>query len=152
MNDSPTATVKTDAAGNLYLDDPQAVAFVQAVAKHNCRNTFQIQRDRVEHFKARIHALGKKASEVVIVLINVDAPYGKPIADLLMPGQDWQAIRGQGQVPFARGLASRDGMEDIVTEIDPELGARMKAKAADFVVVVIDHGVIQVFKADGTEI
>jgi len=132
--------------GELYLDDPDALALFKAVAKHNCFNTMDIQLDRVQHFIQRIKDLGNSPSEVCIVLIHVDAPYGAEIADALMPGFDWQAVRDAGQVPFARGLAAREGMTTIVGHIDPDTKQKMLDAGPDAIcVVVVDHGTVEVF-------
>lgn len=60
----------------------------------------------VEHFARRITERGDDASEVVIAVLNVNDPHGAEIADMLMPGHDWQSIRDRGEIPVARGLAS----------------------------------------------
>src|SRR6185436_4774477 len=49
----------------------------------------------------------------VVVLLNVDDVHGGPIADMLMPGHNWQEIRDRGEVPFARGLAMRSGIQNL---------------------------------------
>ena len=125
---------------------------IQAIDKHNCRATFDANKDRIDHFKNRIRELGRHASDTVIVVINVDAPYGQGLADVLMPGFDWQAIRDRGEVPFARGLADRNFLENIVADIDIELGRRFKDKREYFCVVVVDHGVVQVYSTSGIEV
>lgn len=132
--------------GQLVLDDPQAVAVFRAVSKHNCRGTFNINEDRVVHFKNRMAERGLSADQVVIVLVNVDDVNGGPLADALMPGTDWQQIRDQGQVPFARGLAGRPGIQDIIADFDKEAAEKLAVMSAP-AVVVVDHGVAEVFPA-----
>jgi len=145
MSDEPRATVR-EIDGQLVLDDPDAVEMIRAVGKHNCEQTFKDNIDRVEHFMSRINQLGKSPSEIVIVIINVDDPYGQPIAEALMPGHDWQSYRDQGQIPFARGLAERSGIEDIVETFDKEAADALRARPNQFCTVVVDHGVAEVFK------
>jgi hypothetical protein len=139
--------------GRLVLDDPDAVAVAKAVALHNCRTSFDLQRERIRHFARRARELGREDS-LAIVLLNVDDPNGGPLADVLMPNQDamWQALRDDGQVPFARGLAERMGIEKLVLALDKEAGETMKAihrlPSQGLPVVVMDQGVVLVLASD----
>lgn len=142
----PRAVVTTDANGTPILIDPVGAAVARAIAKHNCRSTFDVQRDRVAHFANRIRELGRSPAEAVVVLINVDDVHGRDVADALMPGHDWQAVRDRGEVPFARGLAGREGIQGCLDAIDEE--AAKKLRELDGVaVVVIDYGTAEVFPA-----
>ncbi len=145
VNSGPTAVVR-EVDGQLVLDDPQAVAVIRAVEKHNCRNTFELNADRVAHFKQRLSERGMTADQAVIVLLNVDDVHGGPLADVLMPGHNWQEIRDRGEVPFARGLAMRDGIQDAIGTFDEEAAAKLKGMA-EVAVVVVDRGVAEVFAA-----
>lgn len=139
---------RVELIGNkLVLVDPDALAAADAVAKHNCRNTLESQRDRVEHFKSRMVLLGRDPSEVVIVLLNVNDRAAAALAEILMPGHDWNAYRERGEIPFARGLAERKGLEDSVKWLDPECGKRMLTMR--LVAVVMDHGTVEVFECAG---
>ena len=73
----PRAVVRR-VGGQLVLDDPDAVAVIHAVEKHNCRNTFELNADRVVHFKNRLAERGMTADQAVIVLLNVDDVHGGP--------------------------------------------------------------------------
>jgi hypothetical protein len=139
------ATVK-NVDGQLVLDDPDAVAVIKAVEKHNCRLTLEAHAERVAYFKRR--AIAKGVDDVVIVLLNVDDAVGKEIAEMLMPGQDamWQTLRDSGQVPFARGLAKREGIQSVVSDLDAEAGEKLLAMKGQVAVVVVDHGVVEVFE------
>jgi hypothetical protein len=132
--------------GQLVLDDPDALAMIRGVGKYNCRAMFESNAERVEHFKRRLIALGLSPSEFIIVLLNVDDRHGCAIADVLMPGHDWQSIRDQGQVPVARGLAKREPMRAIVESFDPEASEKMRG-IDGVVTLVVDHGVAEVFAA-----
>ncbi len=141
----PRATVR-EIDGKLVLDDPDALAVMRAVAKHNCRNTYEAQGERVLHFQARAVQLGKTPADVVIVLINVDDPHGRLMADALMPGHDWQAYRDRGEVPFARGLAGREGVQNMLRIFDAEAADKLSGYDATAVaVVVVDYGVAEVY-------
>jgi len=141
----PTAVVrKID--GQLVLDDPLAVSVIRAVDKLKCRNTFKMNADRITHFKQRLSELGMTADQAVIVLLNVNDVHGGPLADALMPGQNWQKIRDLGQVPFARGLAMRAGIVDAISLFDEEAANKLKGMA-EVAVVVVDRGVAEVFAA-----
>jgi len=141
--EEPRAVV-SEIDGQLVLDDPEAVAVIRAVEKHNCRGTLELSADRVAHFKQRLTERGLSASDTVIVLINVDDVHGGPLADVLMPGMNWQKIRDRGEVPFARGLAGREGVQEALATFDQEAAAKLQ-EMTDVAVVVVDHGVAEVF-------
>lgn len=140
------AHVERDSAGNLVLIDPEGVAVARAVAKHNCRLTLDAHKDRVAHFQQRFRELDCDVQQVVIVLANVDHESGAVLADALMPGQDWQQYRDRGEVPFARGLAGRDGVQEFLNVLDGDAAEKLK-NATGLSVVVIDYGVAEVFPA-----
>jgi hypothetical protein len=134
----------------IVLDSPIDVAIIRSVEKHNCLLTLKNQAERVQHFARRIADRGDSTKDVVIVLIHVNDPHGGPIANLLMPGKEamWQEIRDQGQVPFARGLAGREGMQEALELFDAEAAEKLQRMPEDKVaVVVVDHGVAEVFAA-----
>lgn len=139
----PNAVVR-EIGGQLVLEDPIAYAMICAVNKHNCKNTYDLNSDRIEYFKKRITEKGLSPDNVVVVVINVDDVNGGPVADILMPDFNWQEIRDRGETPFARGLASRDGMQKILQAFDDEAAYKLD-KAIDVAVVVIDHQVAEVF-------
>ena len=132
--------------GQLVLDDPVAVTMIHAVEKHNCRNTLELNADRVAHFKCRLTERGMTPDQAVIVLLNVDDVHGGPLADILMPGHDWQEIRDRGEIPFARGLAMRDGIQEALGAFDKDAATKLQGMS-EVAVVVVDHGVVEVFVA-----
>ena len=144
-DDYPRAVVR-EVDGQLVLDDPDAMDLIHAVEKHNCRNTFEMNADRVAHFKRRLTERGMTADQAVIVLLNVDDVHGGPLADVLMPGYNWQEIRDRGEVPFARGLAMREGIQGALGTFDKEAAEKLKGMT-DVAVVVVDRGVAEVFAA-----
>lgn len=133
--------------GQVVLDDSLAVQVVDAIAKHNCSVTFGAQRERVDHFKRRTLELGRSPADTVIVLLNVNDELGQFLAYALMPGHDaeWAAMRQRGEIPFARGLAEREGIEQIVRTIDPACWERLRVMGT--AVVVMDHGTVEAFEA-----
>lgn len=141
-----TGAIVREVNGQLVLDDPEAVAVISAVSKHNCKNTLEANADRVTHFKKRLAERGMTADQAVIVLLNVDDIHGGPLADILMPGQNWQEIRDRGEVPFARGLAMRDGIQEALDAFDEDAAKKLK-NMTGVAVVVVDHGVAEVFSA-----
>ncbi len=143
--DETHATVRK-IAGRLVLDDPAALAVARAVGKHNCENTLRLNADRVAHFMRRISEKGLSPADVVIVVLNVDDAHGGPLAEALMPGQDWQPYRDRGEVPFARGLAGREGIESAISFFDEE-AARALHGMVGVAVVVVDHGVAAIYQA-----
>lgn len=144
-DDYPRAVVR-EVNGQLVLDDPDARAVIGAVSKHNCKSTLEINADHVAHFKQRLTERGMTAKQAVIVLLNVDDVHGGPLADVLMPGYNWQEIRDRGEVPFARGLAMRDGIQEALGTFDKDAAKKLK-KMAEVAVVVVDYGVAEVFAA-----
>lgn len=143
--EEPRAVVR-EIDGQLVLDDPDALAVVSVVGKHNCRTTFDMNADRVEHFKNRMVERELSGRDVVITVINVDDPHGGVLAEVLMPGHDWQAYRDRGEVPFARGLAGREGVQQFLDTIDREAAAKL-SMVTEPAVVVVDHGVADVYFA-----
>ena len=144
--DSGPTSVVYEIDGQLVLDDPQAAAIIRAVHKHNCQNTFDMSIDRVAHFKQRLSERGMTAEQAVIVILNVDDMHGGPLADVLMPGHNWQEIRDRDEVPFARGLAMRGGIEDAIRVFDTEAADKLQSMS-EVAAVVVDHGVAEVFAA-----
>ncbi|MFA6918921.1 MAG: hypothetical protein WC244_02270 [Patescibacteria group bacterium] len=142
----PQAVVR-EVDGVLVLDDPVALAFIQAVCKNNCRATLKMNTERVEHFKCRVAELNKSPEEVVIVVVNVDDVHGGPLAEALMPGYNWQEIRDCGEIPFARGLAMREGIQGMLDILDQEGSGKKLREMAGVAVVVVDHGVTEVYEA-----
>jgi hypothetical protein len=145
VEDAPNAVVY-EKDGEMVLHDPDAVAVIRAVEKHNCKNTLEINSDRVEHFKQRLSDRGMTADQAVIVLLNADDVHGGPLADLLMPGTNWQEIRDRGEVPFARGLAMREGIQEVLESFDTDAAQKLH-DMHEVAVVVVDHGVAEVFAA-----
>lgn len=133
--------------GHLVLDDPVALAVIRGVSKHNCEKTYEMNEDRVEHFCGRIKEKGLTANDVVIVILNVDDQHGGPMADRLMPGFNWQEIRDRGEIPFARGLAVREGIQEVLGHFDTEAAEKL-SNLNGVAVVVVDHDVAEIFDAE----
>ena len=151
--EEPQAVVRI-VDGKIVLDDPAAEGMIAAVrhhnrgiAKQNCKLTFDLNVDRVEHFKNRIAERGFTPDDVVIVLISVDDPHGGPLADMLMPNHDWQQYRDKGEKPIARGLATREGIQEDLETFDKQAAHALKYWKG-IAVVVVDYGVAEVFSAD----
>lgn len=145
-DDVPQAVVR-EVDGQLVLDDPVAAAFIGAVEKHNCKITFEQNAERVAHFKKRLSDRGMSPSDAVIVVLNVDNPFGGVLADALMPGHNWQEYRDRGEVPYARGLAMREGIQSALAAFDKDAAEKLEGMAKKVPVVVVDHGVAEVFAA-----
>lgn len=143
--DAPRAVVR-EINGQLVLDDPDALGMIQAVGKHNCRFTLEANAERVQHFKRRVQELGRTAADTVIVLLNVDDRWGGELAEVLMPNTDWQAIRNRGEVPFARGLATREGIQEALELFDNDAADELRVMT-EIAVVVVDHSVAKTFAA-----
>ncbi len=146
VNDDVRATVEM-VGGVPVLRDPDGCEVIRAVGKHNCKATFAANAERVRHFKERASILGWDSPvPLVVVILAVDDVAGGELASALMPGHDWKQYRDRGEVPFARGLAGRTGIQAFLDEYDPQAAAQLRATAA-LPVVVVDHGVAEVFEA-----
>lgn len=130
--------------GQVILDDPEALAIMRVVSKHNCQNTFEMNKDRIEHFRNRMIETEKFPKDVVIVVINVDDVFGCLLANVLMPDFNWQEIRDRGEIPIARGLASRDYIQFFLNIIDSD-AAKKLLEINEVAVVVVDYGVAEIF-------
>jgi hypothetical protein len=140
------ATVR-EIDGQLVLDDPDALAVARAVARENVRRLLITPevRERIRHFAGRIkepHA--DEGTRLLIVWLCVDDPSGAAIAEILMPGHDWSAIRARGEVPFARGLAERAGVQAMLDSVTPTAGAELRA-IEGIAVLAVDRGIGAVF-------
>ncbi len=143
----PTAVVRR-VNGELVVDDPDACAIFRVVQKHNCRVTLDLNADRIAYFKHRLSERGLTAAQAVIVILNVDDPNGAVLAEVLMPGHNWQEYRDRGEVPFARGLAMRDGIQKALGVIDKDAAEKLEEMTDVAVaVVVVDCGVAEIFPA-----
>ena len=134
----------TEVDGKLVLIDPVAYAVIKAVNKSNCENTYIAQMDLVEYFQKRILEKDLDPRGLVIVLINVDSLYGFEIAEVLMPGHDWQQYREKGEVPFARGLAIKGGIANMIAIFDKEASDKILS-ITNIPVVVLDYDVVEIF-------
>jgi hypothetical protein len=141
---APRAQVR-EVNGQLVLDDPDALAVIDAIGKLNCRKTLELHAERVRHLARRIIERGQTGRDLVVVVINVDDQIGRHLTEMLMPGQEamWAEMRARGETPYARGLAGREGLEAVVETLDPECCARLVAMSA--AVIVVDHGTVEAF-------
>jgi hypothetical protein len=122
---------------------------IRAVNKYNCRALFDANRERVEYFARRAAERGMSGADVVIVLLNVDDPYGAAIAELLMPNHNWQSYRDRGEIPVARGLAGREGIFEAVGAFDLDAAEKMRLSPNKLLVVTVDYGVAEVYDVSG---
>lgn len=143
MKQEPQAVVREE-GGQLVLDDPQAVAVARAVAKYNCKLLLGFNLERARHFVSRIEERGDSPKEVLVTFINVDDPFGKKLADALMPGHDWQSYRDRGETPIARGLAGREGIQEVLGAFDAEAAEKLRG-IAGVAIVVVDSGAAEIF-------
>lgn len=146
VNESQIRATVCEIDGKLVLDDPDALAVITAMGKSNCKGTLDLNLERVAHFINRVTELGHTANDVVIVIINVDDKKGTKLAEALMPRHDWQQYRDKGEIPFARGLAVKSGVQVYLGVIDEAAATKLESMK-DLAVVVIDYGVAEVYPA-----
>ncbi len=61
-----------------------------------------------------------------------------------MPGHDWQQYRDKGETPFARGLAMKEGMVEMIAAFDKEAAEKIK-QMKEIPVIVMDYNVVEIF-------
>lgn len=146
LSDMPRALARV-VDGKTVLDDPDALSIIRALNRGYCKGSFDAHAERVAHFTRRMATLGKRPDEWVIVVINVDDPNGALVTNILMPSSEemWKELRAQGQIPFARGIASREGIEQVLRDIDKDAWRKLLKVETGIAVVVIDHGCADVF-------
>lgn len=132
--------------GQHVIVDPDAVAVAKVLSKHNCQTMLDANAERVAHFKRRITERGESGTDIVIVLIDPGDEHGGPIADVLMPGYDWQAIRDRGEAPVARGLARREPITEMVSMFDVDAATKLRAKPDALFAVVVANGVAEAYE------
>ena len=135
-----SAVIRSTADG-LVLDDPEAAAMFRAVAALNCRLTLAAHAERVAHFRRRVAERGMVPGSALIVVLNGDDAGGARLAAMLMPPGWDESYRAAGQVPYARGLADRDGVAGAVHD---EIGKAIRA-VNGVAILVVDFGWAAVF-------
>jgi hypothetical protein len=127
--------------------EDQFVGIIKAVGKYNCNETFNMNKERIDYFAGRIVERRKtEDNQYVIIILNVDDPNGEAITNVLMPGYDWDQFRDKGEIPYARGLASRYYIDQVLKDLDPEAYQKLqKLEPTATPVVIVDHGVAEIF-------
>jgi hypothetical protein len=120
---------------------------IRAVDEHNrhaaCRQFLDARAERVQHFKNRVRERGDDPAEVLIVVLDVDDPFGGALAAALMPAYDWNPIRERGEKPVALGLARREGIQEAIDHFDKTAGATLRS-ISGLAVVAVAHGAVEV--------
>ena len=144
--ENPEMAVVQIIDNKIVLDDPIATAILRSVGKNRCRDTFEINAERIAYFTTRINERNLSSSDVVILIANVNDMYGGELADILMPDHDWQQYRNKGQIPFARGLVDRSFIQDFLAEFDTKASLKLE-ESTEISVTVVDYGVAEIFPA-----
>jgi len=134
--------------GQVVLDDPAALGVIQAIENHNKAqivHSFMLNHDRIEYFLARMDEINLSPDEYCVIIACVDDENGSAIADVLMPGYDWQSIRDLGQVPFARGFAKKDFLIHALEFINPVAAEELKNIKGKKVTIVIDCNTADIY-------
>jgi hypothetical protein len=109
--------------GPIVPDPEAAVTDKHLASTESAMDLFRSSAERVMHFKQRVSELGRSGQDTVITVLNVDDPIGGVLADILMPDHDWQRYRDAGEVPVARGLASKSGISEFLEEAGYQIAA-----------------------------
>ena len=130
----------------IILDDPQALEFINAIKSHQCFETLKLHSERVVHFKKRVKELNRTPDDTVLTIANVDDEKGALFTQMLMPNIDWQVFRDRGEIPFSRGLAVREGVQDFLDTVDPKVADKLRSWKG-LAVVIVDHDTFEIFPA-----
>lgn len=125
-------------SGQVVLDPEKSATDEQIARSQSAMDFFQANAERIRHYKQRVEDLGRTGQDTVITLINVDDPIGRVLADILMPGHDWQTYRDAGEIPVARGLASKSGIPEFLEGVGYGVAASELLGTNDLRVVVLD--------------
>lgn len=115
------ANQKESSKAVLKKNDVIAVAadhMMEGIYKLWCKDTLDLNSDRIEYFKNRIIEKNLSPKDAVIVCLSVDDHYGEVLADIIMPIYDWQEIRNRGEKPFARGIVDRNFIYEALNQFD----------------------------------
>ncbi len=134
--------------GSIIPDPSQSPTREQLERTQAAMEFFKGNAERVRHFTQRVEELGRTGEDTVITLIDVDDRVGKVLADMLMPGHDWQRYRDAGEIPVARGLAAKDGIPEFLKDAGYELAANELLATNDLRVVVLNSGVALVLDVE----
>lgn len=134
--------------GPIVPDPHESPTKKQLEKAQEAMNFFKANAERLRHFKQRVEELGRTGEDTVITLIDVDDRVGKILADILMPGHDWQKYRDAGETPVARGLAAKDGMPEFLRDAGYNLAANELLATSNLQVVVLYSGVALVLDVE----
>lgn len=128
------------------LTDPQRESL------NACMDFFDSNAERVNYYVGRVGELGRSGADTVITLIDVDDPtgHGRLLADTLMPGHNWQEHRNKGEIPVARGLATKDGFPDLLAALGYNDAARELIGTDNLQVVLLHAGIVQIMNVQFT--
>lgn len=114
-----------------------------------CIEFFAAYSDRISYYVQRVEELDRSGVDTVITLINVDDPTGNGsvIANLLMPGEDWQQYRDRGEPPVALGLATKQPFPAILADMGYETASQELGSTDDLRIVLLHAGTVQILDA-----
>jgi len=135
--------------GTPVLHDPAArgvAAVLDAAnarrAEQNCLSFVTQEQEALLRFVRRAEERGD-GDQLVITLINVDdSDLTSTIADVLMPGADWDVQRKAGLLPIARGLAARAFFAHLAQVMQHEVLATALTTMALPIIVMSDNTVL----------
>lgn len=106
--------------------------------KEHLRHRFyEVNQPRLQEFVSRLRERGDAPSDVCATCIDVDDPSWTELVDVFMPGHDWNQYRVRGERPVARGLAGREGIENVMKVLVPDLGQKMATLPRDQVIICV---------------
>jgi len=137
--------------GPIIPDPSESLTKEQLEKTQAAMDLFKGNAERMKHFKRRVEELGRSGKDTVITLIDVDDPVGKVLADMLMPGHDWQRYRDAGEIPVSRGLAAKDAIPEFLVDAGYRLAANELLSTDDLRAVVLSSGVALVLDVEFSE-
>lgn len=122
--DEVRSFIKRDKNGDFVLYDDAALGAYQAISNVNKKRAFFNSKNAIYELssfvKEKIATIQERGTvdSQCIVLIDVDDNMGSQLADVLMPGYDWDQYRVQNQRPVARGIVSMAFIEEIMRTLE----------------------------------
>ncbi len=126
------------------IDESALPDFTAATPKERCWETLLRNGEEVLHYVQR--AVAKPEPSAIVVIAACDV-HGAILFEQLMPGRNFvEEARRKGGAAFGYAIMKRGVIKEVLTLIDMEAFAKLaRVPGAEIPVVVIDHGVAEVF-------
>jgi hypothetical protein len=90
---------------------------------------FMLEQSRLAELAWRAQVKGHSLRNIAVVSIHVDDDAWRGLADRLMPGTDWDALRnGPNDPVFARGSVMRQELSNLLEKQVPSLAPALRMR------------------------